>query len=68
MLVLGRDKDESIIIEGSDGRIEIMVVDVKSSGRPQVKLGITAPKSISVHRKEIQDAIDREKDTAGLLV
>lgn len=58
MLVIGRNTDESIVI---DGNIEVMVTEVRSSGKPQVRLGITAPKSISVHRKEIQDAIDREK-------
>ena len=68
MLVLGRNKDESIIIEGSDGRIEIMVIEVRSSGKPQVRLGITAPKSISVHRKEIQEAIDREKELSPVLL
>ena len=65
MLVLGRDKDESIIIDGSAGRIEIMIVEVRSSGKPQVRLGINAPKHISVHRKEIQDAIDREKSLSS---
>ncbi len=55
MLVLSRKKDESIII-GDD--IEITIVDVRGD---KVRLGINAPRSISVHRKEIYEAIQREK-------
>lgn len=55
MLVLSRQKDESIIV-GDD--VEITIVDVRGD---KVRLGITAPKNISVHRKEIYDAIQREK-------
>jgi len=62
MLVIGRHKDESIII---DGRIEVTICDIrKLTGNTQVRLGITAPKNIPVHRKEIQEAIDREKLSA----
>ena len=45
-----------------------MIVDVRSSGKPQVRLGITAPKDVSVHRKEIQEAIDRENQHKEMLV
>ncbi len=55
MLVLSRKKDEAIII-GDD--IKITIVDVK---RDKVKLGIDAPRSISVHREEIYDIIQQEK-------
>jgi len=55
MLVLSRQKDESIII-GDD--IEITIVDVRGD---KVRLGINAPREISVHRKEVYDAIQREK-------
>jgi carbon storage regulator len=55
MLVLSRQKNESIII-GDD--VEITIVDVRGD---KVRLGITAPKAISVHRKEIYEAIQREK-------
>lgn len=65
MLVLGRTKDESIVINGN---IEIKVVDVRIGGAKRVMLGITAPRHIPVHRKEIQEAIDREKlSAAGIL-
>jgi carbon storage regulator len=55
MLVLSRQKDESSIV-GDD--VEITIVDVRGD---KVRLGITAPKNISVHRKEIYEAIQREK-------
>ena len=55
MLVLSRQKDESIVI-GDD--VEITIVDVRGD---KVRLGITAPKEISVHRREVYDAIQREK-------
>ncbi len=47
MLALGRKKNQSIII-GND--IEIVVLDISGD---QVKLGIKAPKSVTIHRKEI---------------
>ncbi len=56
MLVLSRKKDESIII-GDD--IEITIIDVRGD---KVRLGINAPRNISVHRKEVYDAIQKEKD------
>ncbi len=55
MLVLSRQVDESIMI-GDD--VEIIIVDVRGD---KVRLGITAPKNIPVHRREIYDAIKREK-------
>jgi carbon storage regulator len=56
MLVLSRQIDESIMI-GDD--VEIVIVDVRGD---KVRLGITAPKNIPVHRREIYDAIQREKN------
>ncbi len=55
MLVLSRQRDESIMI-GDD--VEITIVDVRGD---KVRLGIAAPKEIPVHRREIYDAIQREK-------
>lgn len=55
MLVLSRMRDESVMI-GDD--VEIIIVDVRGD---KVRLGITAPKDIPVHRREIYDAIQREK-------
>lgn len=47
MLALSRKNNESIII-GND--IEITILEIKGD---QVKIGITAPKSVSIYRKEI---------------
>lgn len=54
MLVLSRQKDEKIII-GDD--VEITIVDVRGD---KVRLGITAPREISVHREEVYDRIQSE--------
>lgn len=53
MLVLSRQRDETIML-GDD--IEITIVDIRGD---KVRLGITAPAHIPVHRKEIYDAIKR---------
>ena len=55
MLVLSRQKDESIMI-GDD--VEITIVDVRGD---KVRLGINAPRNLPVHRKEIYLAIKKEK-------
>ena len=57
MLVIARNKEESIVIGDN---IEVKIVDVRIGGAKRVMLGITAPRSISVHRKEVQDEINRE--------
>lgn len=56
MLVLRRTLNERIVI---DGKIEIVVTQIGSN---HVKLGVDAPKDVSVHRKEIQEAINKEKE------
>jgi carbon storage regulator len=56
MLVLSRQKDESIMI---GDEVEITIVDVRGD---KVRLGINAPRNIAVHRKEIYLAIQREKE------
>jgi len=60
MLVLSRQRDESIMI---GDEVEITIVDVRGD---KVRLGITAPKSIAVHRREVYDAIQREKQEKEL--
>lgn len=57
MLVLSRKKDEQIVI-GND--IVITVVSIRGD---KVRLGIDAPTSIPVHRREIAEAIAREKES-----
>jgi len=55
MLVLSRQRDESIIIGDS---IVITVVDIRGD---KVRLGIEAPKEVPVHRQEVYEAIQRER-------
>jgi carbon storage regulator len=54
MLILSRKVNESIIL-GED--IEIKVIEI---GSRVIKLGIVAPKNVTVHRKEIFEAIKDE--------
>jgi len=62
MLVLSRKKKESIVIRGD---IVVTVVEVHGD---KVRLGIEAPKEVTVHRREVYDRIkesDQEKDAAS---
>ncbi len=54
MLVLSRKKDEKIIIGDS---ITLMVIEVKND---KVRLGIEAPKDVTVHREEVYAAIKEQ--------
>ena len=61
MLVLSRQRDETIMI---GDEIEITVVDIRGD---KVRLGINAPNRISVHRKEVYEAIREENERAATL-
>ena len=61
MLVLSRQRDETIMI---GDEIEITIVDIRGD---KVRLGITAPTRIAVHRKEVYEAIRRENAQAARL-
>lgn len=52
-LVLSRKQDEVIVIGDS---IRVMVVDIRGD---KVRLGVEAPKDVSVHREEVYQAIKR---------
>lgn len=58
MLALARKSNESIML-GND--IEITVLEIKGD---QVKLGIKAPKSVPIYRKEIYLQIQKENRQA----
>lgn len=56
MLILTRRLGETIVI--GDEEINITVLGVKGN---QVRIGVNAPSTVAVHRKEIFDKIQREK-------
>jgi carbon storage regulator len=60
MLVLSRQRDETIMI---GDEIEITIVDIRGE---KVRLGINAPPHVAVHRKEVYEAIKREKQAAAV--
>ena len=57
MLVLSRKKDERIII---GDQITVMVIEIRGD---KVRLGIDAPKEVTVHREEVYEAIRREQQS-----
>ena len=57
MLVLSRKKNQSIMIGDS---VEITITDVRGD---IVRLGITAPKTIPVHRREVYETIQLKKQS-----
>lgn len=59
MLVLSRQRDQTIVI-GDD--IEITIVDIRGD---KVRIGINAPRNVTVHRKEVYDAVKRENQSAS---
>ncbi len=61
MLVLSRKKDEKIVIGDS---ITLMVIEIRGD---KVRLGIEAPRDVSVHREEVYEAIKRENQKASRL-
>ncbi|NLX95085.1 MAG: carbon storage regulator CsrA [Rhodopirellula sp.] len=61
MLVLSRQRDESIII---GDQIVVTIVDIRGD---KVRLGIDAPTEIPVHRREVYEAIQRENLRASQL-
>lgn len=59
MLVLTRKLNESIMVGDN---VKITIVDVKGD---QVKLGITAPREVAVHREEVYREIQKENQLAA---
>jgi len=55
MLVLTRSIGERLFIQ--NGEIKIQVLEIKGN---QVRIGIEAPKNISIHREEVFDRIQSE--------
>ncbi|NBP87280.1 MAG: carbon storage regulator [Planctomycetia bacterium] len=61
MLVLSRQRDESIMIGDN---IVVTIVDIRGD---KVRLGINAPSEVPVHRQEVYEAIQRENLQASAL-
>ncbi len=57
MLVLTRRKGESIMV-GIAGGVEIEIIELRGD---RVRIGITAPPEIAVHRREVYEAILRQQ-------
>ena len=58
MLALTRKKGEALVINNN---IEITVLEIRGD---QVKIGVEAPKTVKVYRKEVFDAIQDENKAA----
>jgi carbon storage regulator len=61
MLVLSRQRDESIVIGDN---VVVTIVDIRGD---KVRLGIQAPGEVPVHRQEVFEAIQRENRKTGQL-
>lgn len=59
MLVLSRKINQSIVIGDN---IEIMLVDIRGD---QIKLGINAPKSVKIFRKEVYEEVENQNREAA---
>jgi carbon storage regulator len=59
MLVLSRKKDQAIMIGDN---IELTIIDIQGD---QVRIGINAPKNVSIYRKEIFLEIQEENKKAA---
>lgn len=62
MLALSRKKDEAVIINDD---IEITIIEIKGD---QVKIGISAPKSVPIYRKEVYMQIQNANKEAAQTV
>lgn len=62
MLALSRKKDEAIVINNN---IEITIIEIKGE---QVKIGITAPKSVPIYRKEVYLQIKQANEDAANVI
>lgn len=59
MLILRRRVDEQVVI---DGEVTVTVIEVRGDS---VRLGFTAPPNVAINRREVHDAIEREREFRG---
>lgn len=58
MLILTRRIGETLCIGNDDNKVDVMILGVNGN---QVRIGINAPKHITVHREEIYQRIQQEQ-------
>lgn len=61
MLILSRKIGESLII---DGKIEVKIVDISGD---KIKIGVEAPKEVSVFRNELCKTVEENKNASTSL-
>jgi carbon storage regulator len=62
-LVLSRHPEESIILTATEAcTIKVTVCEVREGNK--VRLAFTAPRTVTIHREEVQEAVDREQRRA----
>lgn len=59
MLVLSRKRNQKIVVGKGENRVEIQVLAIR--GRA-VRIGVTAPDGVPIHRQEIYDLIHQEPE------
>ena len=60
ILVLSRHRDEGVTITGTDGqRTVVTVVEIRGD---KIRLGFDAAKDVTIHRNEVQEIVDRERE------
>jgi len=62
MLVLSRKKDQQLVIQLGEETVLVRVLDVNGD---RVRFGITAPKSVPIHREEVARRIEELQEESG---
>ena len=62
MLVLSRKRDEELVIGHGTEQVRVRIVAIKGDA---VRLGVVAPRHITVHRLEVYDKIQTQSATPG---
>lgn len=62
MLVLSRKRDEQIVLRMGDTEVVLTIIEILGN---RVRLGIEAPQSVIVHRKEVYDALKEQEALAN---
>ena len=65
MLVLSRKEDQQLVIQMGQETVLVRVLDVNGD---RVRLGITAPRSVAVHREEVARRIQEFQEQPGVAV